>query len=249
MGPPSNNMRAEFFTKTNLEYIGTKTETFMREQLDQNQSEICDLIRFVLDDEISFLQCLASSYKHANGFDKIVLMQGSNFKLRLHLYGSADTVVIAENVHSHRWPFASSILHGSIMMDIFQNTKSNPANKMEESLSDHDHVETFVHYIYHSDKQKGYFETVRIGPTELRQMSTIKYHKGQTYSMNVSDMHRIVSCHNHAITLMLTGKPVSTTCNLFSPRAELLQGETAIVPYSTDELKAKLSSTLTLLQE
>lgn len=240
MGFPSDKMGGEFFTESNLDFVGTMSETYMREQLDQHVSQVPDLIRFILEDETAFRQCLERSYKHANGFDKIVLMQGSAFKLRLHLYGSADTTVIAENVHSHRWPFASSILHGSVMMDMFRWPE-------RQTICTGDDVETFVQYVYHSDKQKGFFETVRIGPAALKRTSSIQYHRGQTYSMNVHDMHRIVSCHNRAITLMLTGKPVSTTCDLFSPRPELLQGETSIVRYDENELRSKLGSTFQVL--
>lgn len=63
------------------------------------------------------------AYRHPNGFTKIRLaaLTDNGWAIRLHVWGkkSAD-----ENIHSHRWNFASRILIGSLIEETYETTES-----------------------------------------------------------------------------------------------------------------------------
>lgn len=72
--------------------------------------------------DASRLKILADrSYRHHNGFDKIVLASpaSSPLKLVLHVWprgGAAD----ANDIHDHRWDFASVVLCGALRVELYE---------------------------------------------------------------------------------------------------------------------------------
>lgn len=184
------------------------------------------IVEHVCQNHILFDKCLGNSYRHANGFDKIVLLSGSNFKLRLHRFVPDDKQVPpAEHVHNHRWPFASHILQGKLNMDLFEETENTSAC-------------LFHKYIYNSDKIDGGFSAEYMGINNVSCVARdVQYESGTTYSMEPEELHRIRQDVALAptTTLMLTGKPISTTCKLFS-NTRLTFEETRTQPYSREEL-------------
>jgi hypothetical protein len=52
------------------------------------------------------------SYWHPNGFAKLVLHTDTDHRLRLHVWPAGEGRVGESNPHSHRWPFASTVLVG-----------------------------------------------------------------------------------------------------------------------------------------
>lgn len=63
----------------------------------------------------------ARSYRHDNGFEKIVLgrASGSPLKLVLHVW-KADDASESDNIHNHRWEFASIVLRGALRLDLYE---------------------------------------------------------------------------------------------------------------------------------
>jgi hypothetical protein len=55
---------------------------------------------------------VASSYWHANGFAKLVLVDAPGFKIRLHVWPAGRNRRGEPDPHSHRWDFASTVLTG-----------------------------------------------------------------------------------------------------------------------------------------
>jgi hypothetical protein len=183
------------------------------------------LVRHILHQEAALTQVVNDSYYHENGFHKIVLLSGRCFKLRLHHFG-AGVKLPMENVHDHRWPFASSILAGSMKMDLFQVSETEG--------------EPVVHYCYHSDKSKGSYETARIGEKFVKRTRRKVYKAGQQYLMLPEDLHRIVNKRGEeSITLILTGNPVGQTCNLYA-RRDILDEEKTPVPYQQLQMNRML---------
>lgn len=104
------------------------------------------LIDKILEDSHLFQSVLKESYYHENGFHKIVLLSGPYFKLRVHHFG-AGVKIPMENIHDHRWPFASSILSGQLRMDMFREWNTMGSG------------EKLYHFIYNSDKSTGSYKT------------------------------------------------------------------------------------------
>ena len=63
-----------------------------------------------------------SSQRHDNGFDKIVLYRSprTDIKLVLHLWDNRDGAAAQDNIHNHRWDFASVVLLGCLRSELYQ---------------------------------------------------------------------------------------------------------------------------------
>jgi hypothetical protein len=147
-----------------------------------------------------------ASYYHRNGFDKLVLVQGDNFKLRLHHFRPVDKLLPSENIHDHRWPFASAIISGQLHMKLF---KANATNGVP------------VHqYRYNSQRGANIHRVEPIGPCRLATTDYLIYEAGSQYFMPTTALHQIVYQPGiEALTLVLTGKAERTTCRLFAKGA------------------------------
>lgn len=188
------------------------------------------LIQSILNKPIAFEAVRKGSYCHENGFHKIVLLQGKYFKLRLHHFGATGKVAM-ENIHDHRWPFASSILKGDLHMDLFELCDPGEAAEHEELL---------LHHVYHSDKSSGAYQANLQGVANLKRVQRVCFPEGFTYLLLPDALHRIVNEQNQeSITLILTGKPVSNTCNLYARRT-ITQDEKQTPAYPAQSLRQQL---------
>jgi hypothetical protein len=173
---------------------------------------------------------VASSYYHENGFHKIVLLSGRMFKLRLHHFGVTAKIPM-ENIHDHRWCFASTILSGELNMDLF--TVSEKGSRTEKAY----------HFIYESDKSGGSYRTDFVSVAHLRKSESRTYVTGDTYLMRTHELHRIRNKPGReSVTLILTGKPVGSRCNLYSRREKILEEEKQTVAYDRNVLVRMLGS-------
>jgi len=186
------------------------------------------LINRIINKPYFFEKVTNKSYCHENGFHKIVLLAGTHFKLRLHHFGVGAKIPM-ENIHDHRWPFASTILLGNLYMDYFE-----VSNEYEGS-------EEVFHFIYTAAKRNNRYSTELIGKTLMKKSRSVAHKTGDCYLMRTEDLHRITNEPGaESITLILTGKPQSDQCNLYAKR-EILEEEKQILKYNADELKSMLS--------
>lgn len=167
-----------------------------------------------------------SSYYHRNGFDKLVLMEGEHFKLRLHHFRPFDNLLPAENIHDHRWPFASAIVSGRLCMHIYE---PHPNGGIPVQA-----------YRYHSAKTNGRYHCEPMGNCGLVQTDSLNYDAGTYYFMPTTTLHQIVQQPgDEVLTLMLTGKPERTTCRLFA-KGILENEEDELIPYTKQQLANKI---------
>lgn len=185
------------------------------------------LIQIIKQDPGLFEKMRRESYYHENGFHKIVLLSGRNFKLRLHHFGASAKAPM-ENIHDHRWAFSSSILDGSLEMDLFEASAGGEG------------AEKLFHFIYDSDKQTGSYNTHLKGFANIRKAATRIYNAGESYLMLPHELHRIKNQPGEeSITLILTGKPKSKRCNLYA-RRKILDQEKITTAYSAASLNSML---------
>jgi len=70
-------------------------------------------INDILNSDVLVKEVCGRSYSHQNGFMKILLVNSSFAKLRIHIWNhSKGKTDLIENIHDHRWPFASYVLTG-----------------------------------------------------------------------------------------------------------------------------------------
>ena len=73
---------------------------------------------------------LENSFYHPLGFDKFILLQGEHFSLRLHNFKPSTEGEPSEHVHNHKWNFASAILHGSFVSEVYEDCATGvPVNR------------------------------------------------------------------------------------------------------------------------
>lgn len=189
----------------------------------KSKNTLFELVNLVLNDPYQFNNILDKSYRHQNGFHKIVIAEGALFKLRLHIFEKMPEIQVPmENIHNHRWNFASHILKGSLKMEIYEK-------------SDHGR-DVFFDYDYNPSKQGNKYEVNLCGVTKLKLRSERIYSSGDTYYMNNHELHRIVNSADQKVeTMVMTGMPTNSNCKLYSQHV-FSEGEKLVLKYTRSEL-------------
>jgi hypothetical protein len=140
---------------------------------------------------------IEKSYLHPNGFDKLVLVSGKHFNLRLHNFHPPKVMKPAESVHNHKWEFASSIIHGGYEATEYLVTHGD---------------EQRHHYTYSKEEGLHYVGNAGIEPVDQYEVKA-----GDSYFMPGDVYHSIKKISDQGcITVMMTGYTKETTTNVFS---------------------------------
>ncbi|WP_267244888.1 hypothetical protein [Streptomyces sp. PR69] len=125
------------------------------------------------------------SYLHANGFTKIVLLAGESYKLRLHLWwpGAAFGGRDVEDIHDHRWDFASCLLAGSYRYQEF-----HPG-----SVGSGCSAETYHAYTYRSPGDASSFPLTSLGRQRLSCVFDATLTAGTSYVLRAEVPHRVIN--------------------------------------------------------
>lgn len=178
-------------------------------------------------DESRLSRAAERSYAHQNGFAKIVLATGNGFKLRLHVWSPDGSGVSSapaqENIHDHRWNFASAGLCGAIRNDFFAFTAEDAhAGDVHSEEVERVHAHRYLRVDASTDYQLAY-----VGTRAVRRTHSLRVRAGESYGMGFTGLHRIVhDTGSLAATLVITAPPVSHECHLLS-RSPMPLGETS----------------------
>lgn len=185
------------------------------------QTALCEAL---LTDDAFASQVAARSYRHGNGFLKVVLLD-QGFKLRLHLW--LPGVSCEENIHDHRWSIASTILTGELHSEIWTDAANN---EQFDLLADE------FRYQAATDGQPAGAVPLRSTPLRLTERSCRK--AGSHYSLPPATLHRICSHGRQLVaTLMCSGPAIAGHTRLIAGREGLLP-EVAARRLSVAELRA-----------
>jgi len=207
----------EYFTLTN-------TVTQFRDE-----QSFKTLISLVLNNETLLNDILDNSYRHHNGFHKIVLCKGALFKIRLHVFMNMPEIDIPmENIHNHRWNFASQIIKGKMKMEIFKRGLEGD--------------KYFFDYKYRPANGGGNYEVDLLGLSALEMIEERVFHSGESYYMDCDELHRIVNFPNEkVVTIVMTGIPNNKECKLYSKNI-FSEERKEILKYSRNDLVRILES-------
>lgn len=130
-------------------------------------------INQTLSDPVTFESCLRESSFHENSFIKVPLQLGlpSQFRVRLHFW---EASVCKQNVHDHRFCFASMVLDGDVKNVIWRHSAIG---------------ELYKGYRYRNvNGERGLCaqESVRLSVLEAH-----CYQKSDTYYVEQDDLHTI----------------------------------------------------------
>lgn len=185
------------------------------------QAELCSLL--LTND--AFARLVAErSYRHGNGFIKIVLLE-QGFKLRLHLWLPGCSC--EENIHDHRWSIASTVLAGELHSEIW----ADAANDEHFDLQAQE-------YLYQAAKNAQPAKTIALHCSPLRLLRRQSLAAGSHYALPPSTLHRICSHGRELVaTLMCSGPAVAGHTRLIAGRERLIP-EVAARCLSVAELRA-----------
>jgi hypothetical protein len=198
---------------------------------------LSSLIRTMLADPEQLSRTASESYTHDNGFDKIVILapEHSGYKLRLHIWWPDHDKPYTENIHDHRWDFASVVLTGSCRNQIFRRAKGG---------------ESVHEYRYIRPEQRGSYVLSPVGEAEIYCTLDTSLVAGTYYTMHHTEFHRIVSDRlDLTSTLFLQSPPLQNWTHLFAPQVLVHSGQVQQRSFSTEELAEKLTQYLSHLED
>ena len=155
----------------------------------------------------SSVHVAADSYTHDNGFDKIVLFEDdtTKMKMRLHIWhpiSAPEVTRVIQNVHNHRWDFASIVLLGELVQHTYRfGREDEPGDE-------------YFHYRYYARGNKEHYEMESLGKATLIKTGTEAFCRGQLNCVSNELLHRVdVADGIAAATLIITHENVGWITN------------------------------------
>lgn len=152
------------------------------------------VLEAILADAALAEKVAAGSYSHVNGFDKISLWRWSNAaKCRLHIWW--NRFPYSEEIHNHRWDFASAILTGSLHSRFFSPSAGTSWTPTE--------CRTEVdHYAFEPASD----------PCGLIQTLEMSLSTGDSYALHHDQLHSVhTEVGRPTITAVITAPPLRQT--------------------------------------
>lgn len=164
-------------------------------------NNLYNFISSLTHDEKTFIQ--SRSYKHPNGFVKIILKKnndGSYFRLHYWL----NELALDQNYHDHGWNFTSKIINGVLKNINYYKSPSTDENAL---------------YEYEMDLTK-HNRKLNITRSEIKydmiQESEQIYTKDDVYHLSSDIIHKAHPLIEHTITLMKQEPLSKSKCYLYT---------------------------------
>ncbi len=170
----------------------------------------------------------ARSYWHGNGFLKIVLLD-KGYKLRLHIWFAGTPC--EENIHSHRWGFASHVLTGTLKSELWADAANDGVQSDMYALSSSATTERGIQsteprlqtkeYLYTAKHQYGQNTVAArkqfIGSACLQKLQNIAQIAGASYVMTPHQLHRINHPGKELVATIICTAPTQILTNRLFP--------------------------------
>ena len=82
------------------------------------RDSMLSIVTSISRDEYLMDSCVKRSQIHPLGFDKIVLLAAPNYQVHLHVWWNHAST--REDIHNHRFSFASGVVTGAIRMSSYR---------------------------------------------------------------------------------------------------------------------------------
>lgn len=204
--------------------VNTSSSTSLT-QLASILSQYCHLsnITLLLSAIIQAPELLASiaarSYWHGNGFLKIVLLD-KGYKLRLHIWFAGTSC--EENIHSHRWGFASHVLTGTLKSELWTDAANDEVDfSVSCTTQTDDSLLQAPEYLYTAKHQRGQHTIAAhkqlIGTAHLEKLQNIAQTAGASYVMTPHQLHRINHPGQELVATVICTAPTQVLTNRLFP--------------------------------
>jgi hypothetical protein len=167
----------------------------------------------IADDPSWLARVAARSHRHDNGFDKIVLSAPlrSPQKLVLHVWWVTNKCGDTDNIHNHRWDFASVVLCGQVRTEFYD---SDPEGESYPVLR------------YTSPGSGGSYTTTADGVRRVAVQATMTLAAGSEYVWRKELLHRAWGVGAPlTATLVVQGRPECATTTVLTrsePSADVM---------------------------
>lgn len=187
------------------------------------------LRRLLADDEV-ITEVALRSYEHANGFDKIVLVETTEprVKLRLHIWWPESSAGEGQyDAHNHCWDFWSMPLTGQFVHEKYE-------------ISDHGRIKS--HYAYTPRGERAYFELRSIGERPLVRFEDSIILPREPYFLAAGVIHRFYCVRNvMASSLVIQGPKIREGADIFVSKGPTLPTVVESPSLSIEQLRTKIS--------
>jgi hypothetical protein len=124
----------------------------------------------------------ARSYRHDNGFWKIVLAETDSYKVRAHVWFPREKARFAtSNIHNHRWNFSSILLCGGYEQDLFARCGDEVGSIPVRA------------WTYHPGHEGAAQKVVEQEGARLKRLSRTRYGKGDDVTLGAEELHRVIT--------------------------------------------------------
>ncbi len=187
----------------------------------------------LLEDDAAFAECSASSYRHFNDFDKLVLAElGGSRRLVWHQWADPTDESTAE-AHNHRWDFVSYVAAGTL-------------DSTEYLIESAEGSGTHVQNSYQSPNGSETYTLEFVRAAELRATRRASYSAGSFYFQPYAAVHLARPLAPKTHTLILQGGVRTSRTDVFQPNPTATDGagtiERQVRRLSAGELRAALST-------
>lgn len=154
----------------------------------------------ILNDHVRTARLAASSQRHQNGFDKLILGEQEQVKLVLHAW-KANADEEAE-IHNHRWHFVSAVLRGGLVSHEYAIAKSGEP--------------THCGYKYRSPQGSKNYTMTKTGYAHLRELRRVTRVARSTYFQEADELHRAGQIEANTLTVIVQGAVHRAATDVFS---------------------------------
>lgn len=207
-------------------------------------ASITTLLSSLIQSPEFLAEIAARSYWHGNGFLKVVLLD-QDYKLRLHIWFAGTSC--EENIHSHRWGFASHVLTGALNSELWADAANDDAVSHCTSAAVAADCQALTlqtkEYVYTAKHQSGNIlmpaHKQHIGTAYLQKLQDVTQIAGTSYFMTPDQLHRINHPGQELIATIICTAPTQILTNRLFPTIPNPKLQPANL--SADELKHALT--------
>src|SRR5580658_188365 len=194
-------------------------------------ASLTSLLDFLRADAAMLAVVASRSYRHRNGFDKIVLAAPSTslLKLVLHVW-SEGGLTNSDNIHDHRWDFSSVIICGALQLEFYEQDAGGKNYSVMR---------------YRPMPEAGSFELRPVGTTTVSSCASVTMTMGSTYRWSCDRLHRAWGLPGLVTaTLLVQGPPIreDTTVLVCEDDADHLNGPQSLYRLPVGEVESRLAT-------
>lgn len=192
----------------------------------RDSSQAPDILAEVLANEERLAWVADRSYRHPNGFDRIVLHGGIDAQctVRLHIWWPEEPAGV-EQIHNHAWDFSSLLLAGSLRFELFQ-----PGGDIAK-----------LHFRTGPPRAGGGYRMRALGQTQVSRVLDAQLPTSAVYTLDHRALHRVARAGTEpTATLIVHGPFLRQESDILADAPLDEHEEQHVRAFDVGELRGKL---------